>query len=55
MVGFDSMAERDRIWTAFGTSPEWKKMSTQPGLSDGEVVSNISNMIVRPAGYSEIR
>ena len=55
MVGFDSMAERDRIWTAFGTSPEWKKMSTQPGVSDGEVVSNISNMIVRPAGYSEIR
>jgi len=55
MVGFDDMAARDKAWSAFGTSPEWKKMSTQPGVSDGEVVSNISNWIVRPLPFSEIR
>jgi hypothetical protein len=55
MVGFDDMASRDKVWGAFGSSPEWKKMSAQPGLSDGEVVSNITNWIVRPAPYSEIR
>ena len=55
MVGFDDMASRDKIWSAFGSSPEWKKMSSQPGVSDGETVSNITNWIVRPAPYSEIR
>ncbi len=55
MVGFDDMASRDKIWSAFGSSPEWKKMSSQPGVADGEVVSNITNWIVRPAPYSDIR
>ena len=55
MVGFDDMASRDKMWSAFGSSPEWKKMSSQPGVSDGEVVSNISNWIVRPTAFSEIR
>jgi len=55
MVGFDDMAAREKIWSVFGSSPEWKKMSSQPGVSDGEVVSNITNWIVRPTPYSEIR
>jgi hypothetical protein len=55
MVGFDDMAARDKAWGAFGSSPEWKKMSSQPGVSDGEVVSNITNWILRPAPFSEIR
>lgn len=55
MVGFPSMGERDKIWGAFAGSPEWKKMSSQPGVSDAEVVSNISNYIVRPLAFSDIK
>jgi hypothetical protein len=55
MVAFDSLADREKAWGAFGSSPEWQKMRSQPGLSDGEIVSNISNSIVRPANYSAIR
>jgi hypothetical protein len=55
MVGFDDLAHREKAWGAFGSSPEWKKMSSQPGVSDAEIVSNISNSIVRPLGFSAIR
>jgi hypothetical protein len=55
MVGFDDLAHREKAWSAFGSSPEWKKMAAQPGVSDAEVVSNISNYIVRPLGFSAIR
>jgi hypothetical protein len=55
MVAFDSLAAREANWRAFATSPEWRKMAATPGLSDGEVVSNISNMILSPVDGSMIR
>lgn len=55
MVGYDDLAHREKAWAAFGGSPEWKKMLAQPGVSDPEIVSNISNSILRPLGFSEIR
>lgn len=55
MVAFDSLSQREAAWRAFGTSPEWKKMAATPGLSDGEVVSNITNMLLTPVAGSMIR
>jgi len=55
MVAFDSLAAREANWSAFATSPEWKKMAATPGLSDGEVVSNISSSILSPVAGSMIR
>lgn len=55
MVAFDSLAAREANWRAFATSPEWKKMAATPGLSDGEVVSNISSSILSPVAGSMIR
>lgn len=55
MVAFDSLAAREANWRSFATSPEWKQMAATPGLSDGEVVSNISNMILSPMAGSQIR
>jgi hypothetical protein len=55
MVGYDDLAHREKAWSAFGSSPEWKKMLAQPGVSDPEIVSNISNYIVRPLGFSAIK
>lgn len=55
MVAFDSLAAREANWRTFATSPEWKKLAATPGLSDGEVVSNISNMILSPMPGSMIR
>jgi len=55
MLSYDDLAARDTLWRAFGNDPEWKKLKSQPGLSDPEIVANISNVILRPLGFSTIR
>jgi hypothetical protein len=54
MLVFENMAARDKNWSAFGGDPEWKKLSTTPGYTDPEIVSNISNVLLRPTTYSQI-
>lgn len=55
MLSFDSLADRERLWTAFGSDPEWKKLSSEPQLKDAEIVANISNVIMGPLPFSPIR
>ncbi len=55
MLAFDDLAAREKSWKAFGGDPEWQKMRAQPGLTDPEIVSNITNSIVQPLPQSEIR
>jgi hypothetical protein len=55
MLGYDDLAHRDKTWRAFGGDPEWQKMRAMPGLSDAEVVSNITNFLVSPLPFSPIR
>ena len=55
MLSYDDLAARDRLWKAFGSDPEWQKLRAQPGYSDSEIVSNISNSILRPLPFSDIR
>jgi hypothetical protein len=55
MLGFDNLAAREKLWQAFGADPEWQKLRAQPGFSDTENVSNISNSILRPLAFSDIR
>lgn len=54
MLAFENMESHDKNWAAFAADSEWKKLSTTPGYTDGEIVSNISNMFLRPAAYSQI-
>jgi hypothetical protein len=48
------MDERTRAWAAFVADPEWKKLSSTPGYTDPEIVSNITNVILSPTSYSQI-
>jgi NIPSNAP len=54
MLTFDSMESHDKNWAKFAADAQWKKLSTTPGYTDAEIVSNISNMFLRPAPYSQI-
>lgn len=54
MLVFENMAGRDKAWGTFVSDPEWKKLSTTPGYTDPEIVTNISNVFLRPAPYSQI-
>ncbi|MBI1389772.1 MAG: NIPSNAP family containing protein [bacterium] len=52
MLAFESMEERDKNWGQFGSDPDWKKLSGDEQYKD--TVSNISDVILRPAGCSQI-
>jgi hypothetical protein len=62
MLGFADDAAQKAGWGKFVSSPEWKKMSKTPGYTDAEVIANfpgavtpgITNIILRPAAYSQI-
>jgi len=54
LLSFESLATRDQHWTAFATSPEWKAMQANPRYAFDEIVSNITNLILTPAPYSQI-
>lgn len=54
MLEFASLEERAKLWAAFVADPEWKKLSTTPGYTDVETVSNITNVLLSPAPFSQI-
>ena len=55
MLAYADLAARDKTWAAFSADPEWQKLRATPGLSDAEIVNNISNAILRPLPFSPIR
>jgi hypothetical protein len=54
MLVHENMAARDKSWNNFRNDPDWKKLSQTPGFTDVEVVSNITDVFLRPAAYSQI-
>jgi hypothetical protein len=54
MLVFDDMAARDKNWSVFGGDPAWKKLSTTPGYTNAEILTNITNVFLRPTNYSQI-
>ena len=53
ILRFDNTGDRDKKFGVFLGSPEWKAMSTDPKYPV-ELVSNINNIILTPAAYSQI-
>ena len=54
MLSFESLAMRDQHWSAFANSPDWKAMQANPRYAFENIVSNITNLILTPAAYSQI-
>ena len=54
MLVFDDMPGHDKAWGTFVADPEWKKLSTTPGYTNPEILTNITNVFLRPTGYSQI-
>lgn len=52
MLAFENMEMRDANWKTFVSSPEWKELSGKEEYKD--TVSNISDLILRPASFSQI-
>jgi len=54
MLGYDDLAARERVWTAFAASPAWKALNSRPRYTVENLVSDITNEILTPAPYSQI-
>jgi hypothetical protein len=54
MLVHENMAGREKSWDNFRNNADWKKLSSTPGYTDPEIVSNITTVFLRPATYSQI-
>ncbi|MGH9342289.1 MAG: NIPSNAP family protein [Terriglobia bacterium] len=54
MLAFDSLDDRNRLWQAFQTAPAWKKLTGSSRYNYESIVTNVTNLIVDPAPYSQI-
>ena len=54
MVSFPDISEIDVRWDAFSNDPQWKKLSSSPRYSSEPIVTNISNLVLKPASFSQI-
>ena len=54
MITFDDMAAHDSHWKAFGSDPQWKKISAVPDYADAKLVSHITSIFLSPAACSQI-
>lgn len=54
MLSFPDLSELNAKWKAFGSNPNWKKLSNDPRYSFESIVSNITNLILNPTSYSQL-
>jgi hypothetical protein len=54
LLEWESMAERERIWSAFMSDPEWvsKKAQTE---KDGPILKGVTNFFLKPTSFSALR
>jgi len=50
----DSLAEREKKWTAFMTDPAW--LSTRAESErDGQIIASIKSTILQPTAFSTVK
>jgi hypothetical protein len=54
MVAFTNAAAREEHWKAFGSSPEWKKISEDPNYRNNISVNHIDSWILKRTPYSDL-
>jgi hypothetical protein len=54
LIAWESMAERERKWSAFGTDPDWLKARAE-SERDGPILARIRNQFLAPTAYSALK
>jgi hypothetical protein len=54
LLVFPDDVAREAAWSRFRDDAEWKKLRAIPEYADKEIVSRITNKILRPTAFSEI-
>ena len=54
LLAWESLADREKKWTAFQTDPEWISARAQTE-ADGQIVANIVNQLLVPTAFSAVK
>jgi hypothetical protein len=54
MLSFPDISNMNAYWDAFRNDPQWKKLTSDPRFNYDEIVTNVTNIILNPAKYSQI-
>jgi hypothetical protein len=54
LLAWESLAEREKKWTAFATDPEWLTARAKTE-ADGQIVANIVNQLLVPTAFSSVK
>ncbi len=55
LIPFDSLAAREKAWTAFGADPEWVKVRQESIDRHGQISSVIQMSLYRATAYSPVK
>jgi NIPSNAP len=54
LLAWESLAEREKKWSAFIADPEWKA-AREETEKDGAIVATLANSILQPTAFSSVR
>lgn len=54
MLQWESLAERERVWSIFQKDPEWLAARAE-SERDGPILASVSNAILEPTGFSAVK
>jgi len=54
LLAWESLAERERKWTAFQADPAWIAARAE-SERDGPILTNVKSMIMQPTAFSSVK
>ncbi len=54
MLSFPDISDMNAFWEAFRNDPQWRRLTSDPRFTYDEIVTNVTNIILNPAKYSQI-
>jgi NIPSNAP len=54
LLEWRDMAEREAKWSAFTADPEWRAKRDETHR-DGQIISHVTNLFLRPTAFSAVR
>jgi hypothetical protein len=54
LLAWESLAEREAKWAAFGRDPDWIK-ARDDSERDGQIIETISNQLLAPTAFSSVK
>jgi hypothetical protein len=54
LVEWESMAEREKKWTAFMNDPEWLAKRAE-SERDGPIIAQVTNAFLQPTAFSSVK